>query len=177
MKPVDIMQECTALFTQEDTLAYFDLKFSGAGFIEGLCRIAHPRKSSGGTEYVSLVFIIDTPGEADREHAIAGLKQLGSGRLEKVLPEISAAVSVPPPVTSRQIYIKQFDLMLKDKFTASPEFIERRLYPALNSILDTSSGELGWWENIKKEKPSAPAAAPITSSKSFISRLQEKLFG
>jgi hypothetical protein len=176
MKPVDIMQECTQLFSQEDTLAYFDFTFSGSPRIEGLCRIAHPKKNAGGTEYVSLVFILDTPDEADREYATEALKQLGSGVLETMLPEIASSISVPPRGTTRQIYIKQFDLMLKDLFKASQEFISNRLYPALKTALGVNAGELSWWDSGQKENTPAPGAAWPKKPKSFIARLQEKLF-
>ncbi len=130
-KPVDIVQECAALFNQEDTLAYFDFQFpcGGGHTAEGLCRIAHPKKNTGGTEYISLVFVLDTPETSVREQSLAMLKQLGNGVLEAMLPEIFSVVSVPPASCDQHIYIKQFDLMLKELFTASPEFIARRLYP------------------------------------------------
>jgi hypothetical protein len=178
--PVDIMQKCAALFNQEDTLAWFDFQCAAGGgpAAEGLCRIAHPKKSTGGKEYVSLVFVMDTPDAAAREQAVAGLKRLGSGALETALPEIFSVVSVPPASCPQQIYIKQFDLMLKEMFTASQEFIALRLYPALKDVPGLSAGELGWWEDMRKEKSPAPASleAEQQNSKSFIARLQEKLF-
>ena len=175
------MRECAALFNQEDTLAYFDFQFpcGGGHTAEGLCRIAHPKKSTGGAEYVSLVFVIDTPQESAREQALAVLKKLGSGVLETMLPEIFSVVSVPPAGCAQQIHIKQFDLMLKEIFTASPEFISRRLYPALSGALNLSAGELGWWEDMRiKKPPAAGSREPEKQTpKSFIGRLQEKLFG
>jgi|GEM_PF-1080449 len=180
-KPVDIVQECAALFNQEDTLAYFDFQFpcGGGHTAEGLCRIAHPKKSGSGKEYISLIFVVDTPDAAVREQAVAGLKQLGRGVLEKMLPEISLAISIPPAACARGIYIKQFDLMLKEMFTASREFIARRLYTALSGALGLSAGALGWWEDIRKEKsPVAGSREPEKQTpKSFIGRLQKKLFG
>jgi hypothetical protein len=179
-KPVDIIQECAALFTQEDTLAWFDFHYDrGEGpAAEGLCRIAHPKKSACGRDYVSLVFVMDTPDASGREQAVAGLKRLGSGMLETMLPEIFSVVSVPPASCSRQIYIKQFDLMLKEMFTASREFIGRRLHPALADALSLSAGELAWWEDMRKEKPSASAQREVAKKrpKSLMVRLQEKLF-
>ena len=68
-KPVDIMQECAALFNQEDTLAWFDFQLACGGGkpVEGLCRIAHPKKSGSGKEYISLIFVVDTPDTAVRD--------------------------------------------------------------------------------------------------------------
>jgi len=83
--PVDIMQACTALFNQEDILAFFDFQYApgGGSSVDGLCRIARPKRSLSGQEYVSIVFIMDTPGAAVREHAAAAMKELSSGILEK----------------------------------------------------------------------------------------------
>jgi hypothetical protein len=179
--PVDIMLECTALFNQEDTLAFFDFQLlpDGGGFVDGLCRIARPKRNLSGQEYVSLVFIIDTPDAASREHTAAAMKEFGSGTLEHMLPEIFSVVSVPPTGCGQETYIKQIDLMLKERLEVSQVFVSGRLYPAVRDVLQLKAGELGWWEDMRKEKPSAPVSDKTEEqiSKSFIACLQEKLFG
>ena len=178
--PVDIMQECAALFNQEDTLAFFDFQYApgAGGSVDGLCRIARPKQSLSGQEYVSLVFIMDTPHASDREHAAAAMKELGSGTLEKMLPEIFSLVSVPPASCGQETCIRQMDIMLKERFVVSQAFVSERLYPALRDALHMKAGELGWWEDMQKAKSPAPASVKMQEQipKSFIARLQEKLF-
>lgn len=178
--PVDIMQECTALFNQEDTLAFFDFQYApgGGNSVDGLCRIARPKRSLSGQEYVSIVFIMDTPGAAAREHAAAAMKELSSGILEKKLPEISSVVSMPQANCGQETCIKQIDIMLKQPFAVSEIFISERLYPAVRDALSMSAGELCWWEDMKAAAPVAPAAdaAGKQPAVSFTGRLREKLF-
>ena len=179
--PIDIMQECAALFSQEDTLAFFDFQYApgGEGLVDGLCRIARPKRSLSGQEYVSLVFIMDTPDAAAREHAAAAMKQLSSGTLERMLPEIFSIVSVPPANCGQETCIRQMDIMLKERFVASQTFISERLFPAVRDVLHLEASEFGWWEDMRKEKPPAPALSKTAEQapKSFVARLQEKLFG
>lgn len=179
-KPVDIVQECAALFNQEDTLAWFDFQLAcGEGCAApGLCRIGHPKKSTCGKDYVSLVFLIDTPDGEGRKKVIERFKQLGSGSLATMLPEIAAVVSVPSASINPEIYIKQADLILKEKFTATTEFLAQRLYPSIKEAFDLTAGELGWWEDMRKEKPTVTTSEvpEKQAAKSLLVRLKEKLF-
>ncbi len=172
----DITRECAALLKQEHTLAYFDFQLqAGRTPLEGLCRIGHPRRDPSGKDFISLVFVVDTPEEASRTPAMAALRPLGGGMLESALPELFSAIPVPPAPCSPQIYIRQFDLILKDRFRASQEFIARRLYPALTAGLNLTVGELGWWDQEKKQQ--APEPVADEKPKPLIARLREKLFG
>ncbi|MBN2107219.1 MAG: hypothetical protein JW832_07300 [Deltaproteobacteria bacterium] len=178
-QPLDIVQECAALFTQENTLAWFDVQLEcDGGSTEGLCRIAHPKTAACGRDYVSLVFVVDTPQESQREQVAAVLAGLGNGVLEKALPEIAAVVAVPPSSCGPQLLIRQFDLMLKELFRASPEFIASRLHPALQDAPGLQTGGLGWWEDLRRETPRAAASGPARAQapRSLITRLKDKLF-
>ena len=173
---IDLNQQLIDLFNKEEMLAFFDfqLSFSGNEQVTGLCKISRPKDTDQDTQYISLLFLIDTPNRALWEHVHAYAENIGWSKFETDLPEIETVLSIPHLHHGIGIYFKETAIYLKSGAAASKYYVTNKLYPAILKIMGLRAGELVFWEDLPETKHNLKGVlAEKESSQSLLSRLKD----
>lgn len=154
MKTIDLKEEVYSLFKKEDTIAFFDFQIllDTEEPVSGLCKISRPKKSTSELNYLSLMFIIDTPNDHAWRHVNNSIKEFSKGTLDKELSEIQYTVSVPSVNVGQENFIKDYEIILKKHILPDKNFISRKLVPVIRSGLNIKNEEIMWWDDLLTEK-------------------------
>lgn len=171
----DIMEEFVGLFEKESFVCFFSFQFKveGKAAVSGLCKVARPKRGTSKLNYLSLVFIIDTPDRETRTAIDTIMKRLEEGHMNEDLPELKTAVSIPAMDYDSGIYLKQLDLILHARDIPDEHFIAERVYPAILKVAQFEGGELIWWDDLAELRATTPTGAVLQKSQD--SSLVEKL--
>ncbi len=173
---IDLNQQLIDLFNKEEMLAFFDfqLSLSGNEPVSGLCKISRPKDTDQHTQYISLLFLIDTPNGAIWEHVNAYAENIDWSKFEAELPGIETVLSIPHLHHGTGIYFKETAIYLKSDAAASKYYVSNKLYPAILKIMGLRAGELVFWEDLPETKHQLKSVlAEKESSQSMLSRLKD----
>lgn len=173
---IDVTQQLIDLFNQEEMLAFFDfqLNFSGNKPVSGLCKISRPKDTDHHTQYISLLFLIDTPNRALWEAVHAYAENIDWSAFEAELPGIETVLSIPHLHHGIGIYFKETAIYLKSDAAASKYYVSNKLYPAILKLMGLRAGELVFWEDLPEAKHNLESVlAEKGSSQSTLSRLKD----
>ncbi len=146
MKVVDLGSQMTALFEQEEMLAFFDvgLRLPGREPIDALGRLSKPKTNAAGSSYLSLFILVDTPDADVRAEVEAYFKAVSWGRWREQFDGVVEVVPMPPMHASPELYIAAVDVVTRDDAVAG-ELGGRRLIGALGDVLPGEVGEITSW--------------------------------
>lgn len=146
MKVVDLGNQMSALFEQEEMLAFFDVRLHipGRGPVEALGRLSKPKTSAIGASYLSMFLLVDTPDEAFQADVEAFFKSVSWSRWREQFDGISEVVAMPPMQASSELYIAAVDIVTKND-AANDEIGGRRLISALADVFPSEVGEITSW--------------------------------
>jgi hypothetical protein len=149
-KSVDIMQEFVGLFEKEDMVSFFDFQHTvqEKESVSGFCKITKPKKGTTELNYLSLVFIIDSPDAETRSSISDAMKKFNEDSLKKYLPAIKTVISMPAMDAAPETYLKQVDIIFETRFTADKRFIFEELYPAIRDVTHFNVEEMSWWDDV-----------------------------
>ena len=173
---IDLNQQLIDLFNKEEMLAFFDfgLSLSGNEPVSGLCKISRPKDTDHHTQYISLLFLIDTPNGAIWEAVHAYADNIGWSKFEAELPGIETVLSIPHVHHGIGIYFKETAIYLNSDAAASKYYVSNKLYPAILKIMGLRAGELVFWEDLPETKHDLKSVlAEKESSQSMLSRLKD----
>jgi hypothetical protein len=152
-KRIDIIQEFVDLYKQEEMLAFFEFRIGGPPATTGLCRISKQKGSKAGMHYLSLTFVVDAPDEPSRAAADTALNRIDDSAMQAAVPEIAAVVPIPVMIHGAENYLRQVDVMLRERVEADRSFVADRLLPAVFRLSGITAGAIEWWDE------AAPATA------------------
>ncbi|MBI4773706.1 MAG: hypothetical protein HY788_05915 [Deltaproteobacteria bacterium] len=175
---IDIKQELADLFEKEDVVAYFDVT-SSPGItppLTGICKVAKPLAGSPGQQYVSLLFILDTPDADTLRIARECVKQIDERRLIQYVPEITSAVPMPESMIG-DAYVRHIDVLLAGSPGDQIQRIVGEIYEALRDIPSLELGELVWWEGEPSDSMNEGRDAPRNTAEnvSLMDRIKKRL--
>ncbi len=153
------------IFQKERFLAFFDIckiDEGGNGELDGLCKVAVSQEYPKA-DYMSLVFIFDTPSEGKSALAKRLLAKLSTEVFKRNLSGICAVTSVPGSVRQSDHYIHHIDLIFTQPISDSD--IKERVNKIVLTIrqtmgVDTEAPQ--WWEESSAPKPSEDEKANWT---------------
>jgi hypothetical protein len=173
---IDLNQQLIDLFNKEEMLAFFDfqLNLSGTEPVSGLCKISRPKSTDQHTQYISLLFLIDTPNGAIWQHVNAYAEHIRWSAFEAELPGIETVLSIPHLHQGAGIYFKETAIYLNREATASKYYISNKLYPAILKIMGLRAGELVFWEDLPETKHKTKGTGAVGEpAPSLLSRLKD----
>jgi hypothetical protein len=176
---IDLTRQLIDLFNKEQMLAFFDFQLTPAGNepVSGLCKISRPKGKGEQTQYVSLLFLIDTPNDALWEHVNIFVNHIGWDAFRRELPGVDTVLSIPHLIHKTGIYFKETAIYLSGDITVSKYFVSNKLYPAILRVMALKAGELVFWEDLPESKEQIKGIAGAKESpQSLVSRLKD-LFG
>ena len=149
--PIDLMAEVVTLFKDEDLIAFFqfDRRLKSGKAVSGLCKVARPRKRSGGLDYISVDFIVDTQAEEIRRQFDVVLGPLAKPAAKTLLPGIASVVLAAGTQVGTDAYVKHMDLIAAGKSPEARSFVQSDLCPALRQACGLQCEEPIWWEDLK----------------------------
>lgn len=147
MKVVDLGSQMSALFEQEEMLAFFDvsLLLPGRDPIEALGRLSKPKTSAAGNSYLSMFILVDTPDEDLRAEVEAYFKAVSWARWREQFDGVVEVVPMPPMHASPELYIAAVDIVTKSD-AVNDELGGRRLLATLDGVIPARMGEITSWE-------------------------------
>lgn len=164
-KPTDIVQEIVDLYSRERMLAFFEFTLEGADHlpVSGLCRISEPKRDASKMRYLSLSFVMDTPGDAERRAAGAALATLGGTALVSAIPKVTEVMRMPGMDVSPETYLAELDLILAVE--PGDDFVAEELVPAIERGSGIRSTDIVSWPAEPASSPPVPAGGtnPPTS--------------
>lgn len=175
---IDLYREFIDVFRKEEMLAFFDFQAESrkSGTLSGLCKISRPKPGTGGSRYLSLLFIIETPDETAWKEAEERFGAIAWDGLQDRFPEFESALSIP--FTLREFtgnYFQEIDIYLKDFSAVSRSFITGTFCPAVFSVAAITAGEPVFREDLPDVEKDLKKSltADKESSASLISRLRD----
>lgn len=153
MKVVDLGSQMTALFEQEEMLAFFDVRLfvPGRPGIDCLGRLSKPKTNAAGSSYLSLFILVDTPDPDLRAEVEAYFKAVSWSRWRELFDGVTEVVPMPPMHASADLYIAAVDVVTKDD-TVADELGGRRLISTLGEVIPGEVGEITSWGTDEPEE-------------------------
>jgi hypothetical protein len=153
-KVTDLKQQLIGLFDKEKVLAFFDfqLVIDQNESVQGLCKISEPKEGEAKSNYLSILFIIDTIGDAMEEKVDTLIKGISWSGFETHLWGSNMIIPMPHVRNDSQHYLKEVDIYLGANTRVSRSYIVDYLYPAIIKILGCRGNELIFWEELPVEK-------------------------
>lgn len=158
----DITAEFIDQFKKEDVILFFEFQFlpESIRHLHGLCKISKPRDKSS-LNYISLVFIADTPGLSDRTTVDSVLHNLVRVDAQQIAPGLESIVAIPETSLYKEHLIQQFDLMFKPGLSITPDVISDTLCPAICDICSLKLQDMmPWGDAIKDADRLSPSENP-----------------
>jgi hypothetical protein len=160
MEPIDIEQELQDLVANEEVLGFFDFTLppaSGAGAVEGLCKVSRPRERRSRSTYVSLFFVVDAPDAETRGRVAGHLGRVDWNACGSAMAGVDCILAIPhrDAGSGAGLFLKEVDVYLDGSRAADAAFLRNVLQPAVAKATGLRTGEITVWEDA-----SAPAATP-----------------
>ena len=176
---IDIKQELVDLFEKEALVAYFDVTSSPdiTPPLSGICKIAKPLAGSTGQQYISLLFIIDTPDADTLRIAKECVKRIDEDRLTKCDPEITSAVLMPETTIGDVYYTRHIDVLLASPIRGETQTIVGNIHEAIRDVPSLEPGELVWWEGTGPDSMNGLGNTPRdpVGNDSIMNRIRKRL--
>ncbi len=174
---IDVNQQLIDLFNKEEMLAFFDfqLRLGGNKPESGLCKISTPKGTEQHAQYISLLFLIDTPAPAAWEQVHAYAESIKWDNLKSELPGIETILSIPHQHHGIGIYFKETAVYLARDVVVSKYFVSSKLYPAVVKVMGLHAGEMVYWEDSPERNQKTTSVVPGTEPTSLLMRLKEFL--
>lgn len=175
---IDVNQQLINLFSKEEMLAFFDfrLHLGGNEPVSGLCKISKPKSTAEEAQYLSLLFLIDTPSEAIRQEVDAFAKNIGWDSFRREMPGVETVLPIPTRHQGTGIYFKETDIYLKSEVVVSKAYVASKLCPAISMVVGLRPGELVFWDDLNEKKQAIRRVIPVEErDRSIFSRLKEFL--
>lgn len=172
---IDLTRQLIELFNKEQMLAFFDFHIypGGNDAVSGLCKISKPRGTDQQTQYVSLLFLIDTPDDAVWESVNAFIESIEWHAFEHELPGTGIVLSILHMFHASGMYFKETAIFLGNNIRISRQFVREKLYPAISRVMGLTAGELIFWEDLPETKQEIKQIAlERVPSQSFVARLK-----
>jgi hypothetical protein len=176
---IDLTKQLSELFNKEQMLAFFDFQVTPGGNepVSGLCKISRPKGTGEQTQYVSMLFLIDTPDDALWEHVNTFVNHIGWNAFRRELPGAETVLSIPHLIHKTGIYFKETAIYLSNDIKVSKYYVSSKLYPAILRVMGLKAGELIFWEDLPESKQEIKGlGSEKGSSQSLVARLKD-LFG
>jgi hypothetical protein len=173
---IDLSRQLTDLFNKEQMLAFFDFRFTPVGHepVSGLCKISRPKGTGEQTQYVSLLFLIDTPNDESWEHVNAFVNLINWEAFRRELPMVDTVLSIPHLIHKTDIYFKETAIYLSSNFAVSKYYVSSKLFPAISKVVGLQAGELIFWEDLPESKQEIRHLVPEKGpSHSLVARLRD----
>ncbi len=153
-KIIDLKQELIGLFEKEEVLAFFDFELAvvSGSSVQGLCKISEPKVGASQSNYLSLLFIIDTIDDAIEAKVASYMNGIVWPEFKNRLSGIDMIVPMPHVSYSTRHYLKEVELYLSRQMQITPSFVSGDLYSAIVKMLVCSGGELVFWSDVPREK-------------------------
>jgi hypothetical protein len=172
---IDVNQQLIDLFNKEKMLAFFDfqLNLGGDEPVSGLCKISRPKGTGEQAQYISLLFLIDTPNEAVGQQVDAFTRNIGWNSFRGALPGVQTVLPIPTRQQGAAIYFKEADIYLNHDVVVSKAYVASKLYPAIAHVTGLRVGELVFWDDLPEKKQASHCLVPGgKTGQSIISRLK-----
>ncbi len=153
-KVTDLKQQLIGLFDKEQVLAFFGFQLAVEGdlSVQGLCKIAEPKEGEAKSNYLSLLFIIDTVDDAVGERVDSLLKGIPWSEFKNYLRGSDMIIPMPQVSYETRHYLKEIEIYLSPHTRVSRSYIVDDLYPAILKILGCRGDELVFWDELPPEK-------------------------
>jgi hypothetical protein len=151
---IDLKKQLTDLFNKEHMLGFFDFRFSPGGSepLSGLCKISRPKGSDERGQYVSLLFLIDTPNESLWRQVDAFTNAVDWNGFRARMPGVQTVLPIPTQHCGAEICFKELDIYLDNSVVVSKAFVMTKLYPAITHVMGLKAGELVYWDDLPESK-------------------------
>ncbi len=155
---INLDQEFLGLFSREEMLAFFDfqLAWTAGKTLEGLCKVSKPRLGEGKSQYISLLFIIDTPGQGAREQAAASLLKIDWNAAMEAIPGVDSVLAMPYQATVPDTCWVECDVYLNPGVVVGRSYLSGRLIPAVARAIGAALGEVVFWDESSALPPGTP---------------------
>jgi hypothetical protein len=173
---IDLSRQLIDLFNKEQMLAFFDFQLTLVGNepVSGLCKISRPKGTGEQTQYVSLLFLIDTPSDALWEHVNTFVNHISWEAFKRELPMVDTVLSIPHLIHKTGIYFKETAIYLSSDHAVSKYYVSSKLYPAILKVMGLKAGELIFWEDLPESKQEINRLASEKGSPhSLVARLKD----
>lgn len=143
----DLSASTLSTKSSENALAFAGFHTNEVPRVDGVLKIAGPPKE-GGSRYLTLTFVLDLDGDADRHKALVGrFAGAGQNALEARLGpgfEYLIDVELDAFAHSKQFFIEEMNLYFRETANLERPFIEGRILPALSELLDFQFDPVDW---------------------------------
>jgi hypothetical protein len=172
---IDVNRQLIDLFNKEKMLAFFDfrLHLGGNEPVSGLCKISRPKGTGEQAQYLSLLFLIDTPNEVILEEVDAFARNIGWNTFQGAMPGVQTVLPIPTRHQGSGIYFKETDIFLNNDVVVSKAYVASKLYPAISRVIGLRAGELVFWDDLPEKKQALRGVSPEEEpGQSLLSRLK-----
>jgi len=173
---IDLTKQLIDLFNKEQMLAFFDFQVTPGGNepVSGLCKISRPKGTGEQIQYVSLLFLIDTPTDAAWEQVNSFVSNIGWDAFKRELAGAETVLSIPHLIHKTGIYFKETAIYLSSSVTVSKYYVSNKLYPAILRVMGLRAGELVFWEDLPESKQEIKSLRSEKGSpQSLVARLKD----
>lgn len=176
---IDLDRELIELFNKEQMIAFFDFQVTrGEGAPNtGLCKISRPKSGARQSQYISLLFLIDTPEKSDWQQVDAFLGNLDWNTFQHELPGVVSVLPIPHLDKSSCIYFKEVDIYLTNSVSLGKSYVKNLLYPAVLRVMEINCGEMVFWDDIPECKPEVQGLSTENKSPGSIVERFKNFFG
>ncbi len=150
----DITNEFLQQFKKEDVITFFEFQFLPEEIkkLHGLCKISKP-KGKTSFNYISLVFIADTPSPSERSAVNSALHNLTKLSPESIVEGLESIIALPDTSVYKEHIVVQFDMIFKPDISAETGFIINNVIPSICNICGIESIEtIPWDDSIDKRE-------------------------
>jgi hypothetical protein len=153
-KVTDLKEQWIGLFDREEVVAFFDFLWTldQKDRVQGLCKISEPKKGEAKSNYLSLLFIMDTTDEAMDGLIDSYMKRVPWTDFKKYLSGIDMIIPLPHVSYGTRHYLKEVEIYLVPDMKITRAFIADTLYPAIQKVLPCQGNELIFWEELPRER-------------------------
>ncbi len=173
---IDLDRQLLELFNKERMLAFFDfrVRLGDAEPLSGLCKISQPKGGGQQSQYLSLLFLIDTPDESAWHRVDAYTEHLGWDAFMRELPGVVTVLPIPHLHRGAGIYFKEVDIYVDSSVTIAKHYVMDKLYPAILRVAGLTGGEVVFWDVVPEDKQELQGfALEKESSCSVVQRLRD----
>jgi hypothetical protein len=170
---IDVTKQLQDLLAREEMLAFFDfeLELPEAKTVSGLCKVSRPKKGKARSKYVSLFFIVDTPGGEARAAVLSSLEGIQWDVLRGQLLGFEDALLLPATdVGSGDFVVSQVDLFVGEEIDLEKPYVLGQLHPAIVKAAGIISGDPVYFADPRPEQ-----SAGAKSGDSLIDRVKRLL--
>ncbi len=153
-KVIDLKQQLIGLFDKEDVLAFFDflLIVDRTETVPGLCKIAEPKAGESKSNYLSLLFIIDTIDDRMKDRVDSIMKGISWGEFKQYLKGIDMLIPMPHVSYETQHYLEEIEIYLSPQLRITKPYLADDLYPAIVKTLGCRGNGLIFWDEFPLNK-------------------------